>query len=105
VERRPGWLEGLISNLSPEIRKLKSMAIGTALGLIRDTVTRSVPGELGVHMSEIIDNVTTKLGGEVIPGQVLGLAEQEGERRCEMQASMRHNGPVHAPASSSGPSW
>jgi len=50
--------------VEPEINKLKSLAIGAALGAFRDYITKSVPPEIGEHLHELIDNVTTKLGAE-----------------------------------------
>jgi len=50
--------------VEPEINKLKGLAIGAALGAFRDFVTKSVPPEIGEHLHELIDNVTTKLGAE-----------------------------------------
>ncbi len=67
----PGLLSGLTDQFQGEINKLKGLAIGTALGILRDTLTRSVPPQMAVQLRGIFDSVTTKLGGQPIEGPVL----------------------------------
>lgn len=57
------WLDGL----EPQIHHLKSLALGTTLGTIREMLTAEVPPHMAGHLREIIDGVTKKLGGEPIP--------------------------------------
>ncbi len=82
-ERLAGYtapVTGLVSEIAqrfaPEIRQLKGLAIGAALGLVRDVVKESVPGGLSPKLENIIDSVTTKLGGQPVHGPITG----EGER-------------------------
>jgi ElaB/YqjD/DUF883 family membrane-anchored ribosome-binding protein len=65
-----GWLGALTEQFAPEINKIKGMAIGTALGLVRDLVKQSLPAELGGKLYEMIDDVTQKMGGEPFKGPV-----------------------------------
>lgn len=53
-----------LSEFTPEISKLKGMALGALLGTAREMITKSMPGHMGQHLSQIVDNITTKLGGE-----------------------------------------
>jgi ElaB/YqjD/DUF883 family membrane-anchored ribosome-binding protein len=64
------WFGALTEQFAPEIGKLKGMAIGTLLGLVRDMVKQSLPQELGGRLSEMIDDVTQKVGGEPFKGPV-----------------------------------
>lgn len=57
------WLAGF----APELNKLKALALGTLIGTAREMVVKSVPPELGHKLSEVLDNVTAKLGGETLP--------------------------------------
>lgn len=57
------WLAGF----APELNKLKSLALGTLIGTVREMVVKSVPQELGHRLGEVLDNVTSKLGGETLP--------------------------------------
>jgi ElaB/YqjD/DUF883 family membrane-anchored ribosome-binding protein len=57
------WLGGL----EPEIRHLKSLALGVTLGTVREMLSAEVPPHMADHLREIIDTVTKKLGGEPLP--------------------------------------
>jgi ElaB/YqjD/DUF883 family membrane-anchored ribosome-binding protein len=61
------WLSGL----GPEIAKLKGLAVGTLLGTLREMIVKSVPEHVGQQLKEVVDNVTTKLGGQPIPSSDL----------------------------------
>jgi ElaB/YqjD/DUF883 family membrane-anchored ribosome-binding protein len=69
--QKPSWLTSLASQLEPEIARLKSLAIGTAMALARDAVVPSLPEELRPKVTELANNFTAKLGGEVIHGALL----------------------------------
>jgi ElaB/YqjD/DUF883 family membrane-anchored ribosome-binding protein len=53
-----------LSEFGPEISKLKGLALGTLLGTAREMITQAMPGQVGRNLSQVIDNITTKLGGE-----------------------------------------
>jgi ElaB/YqjD/DUF883 family membrane-anchored ribosome-binding protein len=67
----PGLFSTLVEQFQPEIAKLKGMAIGTALGAVRDLVTHAVPDQMKDQVTEMVDNVTVKLGGQPVRGPVL----------------------------------
>jgi hypothetical protein len=70
-EQGKSWLGCLSDMLGPEVSKLKGLAIGTALGVVRDMITRSAPHELGAQLAEVVNNLTSRLGGEVMHEPVL----------------------------------
>jgi ElaB/YqjD/DUF883 family membrane-anchored ribosome-binding protein len=73
----PGLLSSLNEMFGPEVAKLKGLALGAALGVVRDMITRSAPEPMKPRLSEIMDNLTAKLGGQPIQGPVL--PESPGE--------------------------
>jgi ElaB/YqjD/DUF883 family membrane-anchored ribosome-binding protein len=62
---------------APEIQKLKGLAIGALMSVARDWIKQSVAPSLGPQLEQLLDRVTTKLGGEPLPGPVLN-APAEG---------------------------
>jgi ElaB/YqjD/DUF883 family membrane-anchored ribosome-binding protein len=62
-----GTMANWLSAFEPEINKLKGLAVGAALGTVREMISSNVPPALGQHLKEIIDDVTKKMGGEPIP--------------------------------------
>lgn len=70
--RHGSWMKGIGSLLGPEVEKLKGVAIGAALGLLRDSISQSAPPDLGRQLCEVIDGVTTKLGGQPIRDNLVG---------------------------------
>jgi ElaB/YqjD/DUF883 family membrane-anchored ribosome-binding protein len=53
-----------LGEFAPEISKLKGMALGALLGTAREMIAKSMPGHMGQQISQLVDNITTKLGGE-----------------------------------------
>ena len=60
----------LSDTLGPELTKIKSLAIGTALGAFRDSVVQSAPEAMKKPLAEVIDDVTEKLGGQCLHGSL-----------------------------------
>jgi len=73
-----GFIAGLTERFGPEIDKLKSMAIGTLFGLGRELLARSVPGPISSQLTQVVDDVTRKLGGEPVRGPLLSESCQAG---------------------------
>jgi hypothetical protein len=51
-----------------EIAKVKGMAIGFVMGLVRDSIKESVP-QMASNIDELMNGITTKLGGEPVRPQ------------------------------------
>jgi len=54
------------SNWSPELGRLKSLAIGVLFGTAREMLVNAVPPQVGQQLKDVVDGVTRKLGGEPI---------------------------------------
>jgi len=61
------WLSNLTETFGPALEKLKGLAVGAALGIARDAMTRSVSEEMAGKIREIVDDVTERLGGKPVP--------------------------------------
>jgi len=91
--RRSGssFLNALLDTFAPELDKLKRVALGAALGLVRDKLGESVPPPMKENFTELMDRVTQKLGGEPPPpGAMFGreTEEQEDHNGSKMARSM-----------------
>jgi ElaB/YqjD/DUF883 family membrane-anchored ribosome-binding protein len=84
---QPSFLSELGDKYESEIGKLKKLAIGTALAVVRDAIQPSIPEQMKSQVIDVINSVTTKLGGEVIEGPILrepnadALAEASGKEK------------------------
>jgi hypothetical protein len=85
-----GFLSELANAFAPELEKLKAAAVGMALGVIRDRINESVPPQVRENVNEVVDRITTKLGGQVHPpGAMYGRSEEyEEENRAREARSM-----------------
>jgi ElaB/YqjD/DUF883 family membrane-anchored ribosome-binding protein len=68
---QPGLLTRLLGPFESEIDKVKETAIGVLIGLMRDTLKRSLPPTLAANVDEIMDSATRKAGGKPVAGPVL----------------------------------
>lgn len=50
-----------------ELNRVKGLALGSVMGVVRDLSAKGLPGPLGRRVAEEVDHITTKLGGETIP--------------------------------------
>ncbi len=75
-----GWLSRLTGQFGGELGRVKGLAIGSLLGMVRDAVSQWVPETLRKDATEIINNLTSDLGGQVIQGPILG---QGGDGRAQ----------------------
>ena len=65
------WLHSLAQEFGPEISKLKGLAVGAAMSVLREMTAQSVPPPLKTQVADVFDNITVKLGGEPIRGSLL----------------------------------
>lgn len=67
--RRAGvsFFQALAESFAPELDKLKRAALGIALGAVRDKIGDAVPPRMRDPVTELVDRVTVKLGGEPSP--------------------------------------
>jgi hypothetical protein len=56
---------GVLEPFREEIDKVKGIAIGYVMGLVRDAIKESVP-QMESKIDELMDGITTKLGGEPV---------------------------------------
>jgi len=54
-----------------ELGRLKGLAVGALMGVVRDLAKQAVPEAVGNRVAEEVDNITNHLGGEPVQGQVL----------------------------------
>jgi ElaB/YqjD/DUF883 family membrane-anchored ribosome-binding protein len=64
---------------SPIVDKLRGLAVATTLGLVKDLVQRSVPRTLEREVGDVLDGITTALGGHPISGHILPEEDDEAE--------------------------
>lgn len=57
----------LLKTFGKEIEEGKKLAIGTALGIVRELVKSAVPAVASERTAEVIDQFTRNLGGEPLP--------------------------------------
>jgi len=55
------------SMIEPEVNHLKGLALGVALGTVREMLTEQIPPHLAGELRGVIDAVTKKVGGEPLP--------------------------------------
>jgi len=60
----PRWLSSARSQFEPEITRLKGFVIGRVLSAVRDTIIQSVSEQIRPDLTEVMDSIMVKLGGE-----------------------------------------
>ena len=68
---RESWGDHFARMFAPELNKLKGMAIGAALGVIREMFTEPLPEPMRPQFNELVDSITVKLGGEPVQKQTI----------------------------------
>jgi ElaB/YqjD/DUF883 family membrane-anchored ribosome-binding protein len=62
---------GFLGQFDEELNKLKGLAIGTLMGVVRDAAKQSLPASLVPQVESLVDSATVKLGGQPVAGRVL----------------------------------
>jgi ElaB/YqjD/DUF883 family membrane-anchored ribosome-binding protein len=101
-----GGVSSLLGNavhtFSPEINKLKELALGSLFGVVRDMVVGGLPESLKDQVQHLINDFTEKVGGKPIKGHVLGEENQEQEHEESSQQGQQSAAPEgNGPAGSS----
>jgi ElaB/YqjD/DUF883 family membrane-anchored ribosome-binding protein len=65
------WAEQCFQLFRPEFEKMKGLVIGAVMGVVREMVTEPLPGEMRSKIGTIMDNITTKLGGETVASETV----------------------------------
>jgi ElaB/YqjD/DUF883 family membrane-anchored ribosome-binding protein len=87
-----GLLSSLTSQFGPELHKLKGMAVGAALGVVRDIISESIPEQLKPQVADVMDSVTVKLGGAPVRGPLL--PKGDSNEKCNPAKMGRAMGPT-----------
>jgi ElaB/YqjD/DUF883 family membrane-anchored ribosome-binding protein len=72
----PTWL----NSFDPELQKLKGMAVGAALGMVRDILTEAVPPQMADKVRNLVDDVTRKVGGDPVPSSTFSTSTMGEEK-------------------------
>jgi len=75
-----GLLGSLTDTLGPEINQLKGLAIGAAVGVVRDLVTQSLSGEMGSRVKNWLNTLTEKVGGQPFNEPLIKPTQQRDDR-------------------------
>jgi len=78
---RNGLGHKLSEALQPEMEKLKGIAIGALIGVVRDMTVKSVGGELGDQLRETFDDITDRLGGKTFKHPLISEPERDSPNR------------------------
>jgi ElaB/YqjD/DUF883 family membrane-anchored ribosome-binding protein len=115
LPRAPRPEPGMFSWLGEQVSHLKGLAIGTLMGVLRDLAVHQLPEAVAPRVSEEIDAMTRKMGGEPIHGSLLPERESGGREEPHQggdgkEGQMRPDNPapeagwqVHE--ETSGPRW
>lgn len=94
-EAGPSFLGQFGHAFHQEIDQMKKLAIGTLLGVVRDMVAKNVPGPVEKKVSEVIDGLTAKLGGEPVVGPVLAPKTPSFDPEDQAEASLPGGNGAH----------
>jgi len=78
-----GWLDSLGTTFQSELSQLKGLAVGAMFGLLRDMLSRSMPEPMQQQVTELVDNLTTKLGGQPVRGHLLSEETPQSDTHAE----------------------
>jgi len=65
---RSDWLSDLGGALEPVLHRVKSLAIGATVGVVGEMVLSSMPEGMRGQLGQVVDQLTTSLGGERVQG-------------------------------------
>jgi len=83
-QEKPGIFQQFAADYSKEIAKLKGLAVSALGGMARELAVEVAPPALKEGVTNLVDSITTKLGGEPVEGPILNFKDAP---RWERQAS------------------
>jgi len=86
-----GLLSGLAEAYHEELDKLKGLGISAVTGVVRDLVKQSVSGEIGSRLTELVDDLTKKMGGKPFKEPLLQPSTEKAEDRGERREGSRES--------------
>jgi len=87
-----GFLEGLAESYAPLLDKLKSFAIGAAMGVARNVIAPSGAPGIASDIRGMIDDFTKKMGGQPVADAPQGHKDQQQDNKDNNQNLQRDNG-------------
>jgi len=79
---KPGLFDQLTNALGAEMGKMKGLAVGALMALARDMVVDAVPPQMAPQVKDLMNDLTTRLGGETFHDPIL----QERSREPDFTA-------------------
>jgi ElaB/YqjD/DUF883 family membrane-anchored ribosome-binding protein len=73
----PSLVSGLTEMLMPSIDSLKQLAIGAAVGVVKDMAMKSVPSDWSQELDKWFTNLTEQLGGSPVDFSTLDDSQQQ----------------------------
>jgi ElaB/YqjD/DUF883 family membrane-anchored ribosome-binding protein len=92
---------GALGWIGEQLGRLKGVAVGSLMGVVRDLAQRNLPETVGKRVSEEVDRLTRNLGGEPLSGSVLPEPKQE-DRGQERKGEERQEAPAKTEAAMPG---
>jgi ElaB/YqjD/DUF883 family membrane-anchored ribosome-binding protein len=74
--REPARRTSIFGRFEQEVDQLKGLGLGLLLGVVRDVIQENAP-QVAEQVGHIMDNITTKLGGQPHVGPVLANRHEE----------------------------
>lgn len=84
-----GWIGEAAEALAPELAKLKSLSISATMALVRDMLMSAASPEIGSHLKDIIDGMTTRLGAQPLRQPLISQAADPPRRAPEHSSAGR----------------
>jgi len=77
---KPSFLGQVLNQFHDEIEQVKGLAVGAAVGLLRDYVKQTLPPSLSAQVDHVMNSATSKLGGHPVSGPVMESSGTGGTR-------------------------
>jgi len=68
TQPKQGFWASIAEHYKDELAKLQGLAVSAVAGMVREMLTSTTPAGLTDQVTDLVDNVTTKLGGKPVQG-------------------------------------